>query len=351
MSGLVKKQGAFYLLGLAILVALFSIYSALRKQDFFYNHYDRSTRTMMISFLDLQEKINQHGLNREISLMFVGDIMLNRSVEIAVKKYGDGNFIYPFLKISNYLQGADLLFGNLESVISDKGINVGSIYSFRADPEAIDGLLFAGFDVVSVANNHIFDYSREAMEDSFLRLKEAGIAYVGGGFSEEEAHSPVIKKINNTTIAYLAYCHIGSTYWQAKDLRSGIAWLNDHLAEDVKKARPEADIVVVSMHFGWEYNALPNETQEYFAHMAIDSGADLVIGHHPHVVQPVERYKEGYIAYSLGNFVFDQYFSEETMSGLLLEVLIDQGSIKEVKEKQIKINNFYQPEILPETQF
>ena len=175
---------------------------------------------------------------KPITLIFVGDIMLNRGVQYMVEKYGKGDFKFPFLKIAEELQKADILFGNLESIISNKGKKVGSIYSFRAEPKAIEGLKFAGFNILSVANNHIFDYGREAMEDSFLRLRKSEIDYVGGGFNEIEAYAPVIKEMRGVKIAFLAYTNLGSEYWSAKGNRSGIAWLTEEkLKEEVKKVK------------------------------------------------------------------------------------------------------------------
>jgi len=342
MLSLIKKQTSFSIFFVAALFVLALICIENKRQDIFYSNIQ--SQAVLVDFLGLKQSNN----HRCLTLCFVGDIMLDRGVEHSVKKHGKGDFKWVFSNIADYLGESDLLFGNLESVISDKGANVGSIYSFRAEPEAIEGLQSAGFDVLSVANNHIFDYGREAMEDSFFRLRRAGIDYVGGGFSEQEAHSPVIKEINGRNIAYLAYCNVGSRHWQARGGSSGIAWLDDDAIKDIRKAKQEAEVLIVSMHFGSEYNSFPNENQERFARLAIDAGADLVIGHHPHVVQPVEEYKGGYIAYSLGNFVFDQYFSEETMEGLLLEVIIERGSIKEINQKQVKINSFFQPELKEE---
>ncbi len=277
--------------------------------------------------------------NRDIVVMAVGDIMLNRGVEQKAR----GNFKFPFLRISSYLKRADILFGNLESVISDKGEKIGSIYSFRADPKAIKGLSYAGFDVVSVANNHVFDYGREAMEDSFKRIRESGISYVGGGFTEQESGQGVVKRVGDTEVCFLAYNNQGSPYWSSKGERSGINWLDESIEEDIERAEQNSDVVIVSFHFGEEYKGLPNETQKRFSRLAIDAGADLVLGHHPHVIQPIEEYKGGWIAYSLGNFVFDQYFSERTMEGLLLEVRIRNKEIGGVNPVKFKISKDYQP--------
>jgi poly-gamma-glutamate synthesis protein (capsule biosynthesis protein) len=294
-----------------------------------------------ISYVNFERK------KEKITLFFVGDIMLDRGVKYSIEKYGKGDYKFPFLKIVDELKKkADILFGNLESVISDKGKKVGSIYSFRADPEAIEGLKFAGFDILSVANNHIFDYGREAMEDSFKRLKEAKIDYLGGGFNEKEACSPIIKEIGKTKIAFLAFSNLGTPLWAASEKKSGICWLEKEKMERIiNEIKKKADIVVVSFHYGEEYFSKPTQFQISISHSAIDSGANLVIGHHPHFVQPIEKYKSGWIAYSLGNFVFDQKFSKETMTGLMLKISIENSKIKEVIPIKIKINQFYQPEI------
>ncbi len=286
--------------------------------------------------------------NKEVLLFFVGDIMLDRGVENMVKKEGRGDFKFPFLKISNYLSKADILFGNLESIISDKGRKVGSIYSFRAEPEAVEGLIFAGFDIVSLANNHALDYTSEALKDCFYRLEKANIDYVGAGFIEKEAFSLKIRETKDAKIGFLAFTNLGPEVWKAGKDSPGIAWIDKESVEDirrtVKDAKEKVDILVVSLHAGQEYSLKPDFFQVSFSKTLIDSGANLVIGHHPHIVQPVEKYKNGWIAYSLGNFIFDQDFSEETMKGLLLKVRIDNKEIKEVESEKIGINNYFQSE-------
>ena len=285
----------------------------------------------------------------QITLILVGDIMLNRGVEYMIKTRGDGDFSFPFLKIAEELQRADILFGNLEGPISDKGEKVGSIYSFRNNPEAIEGLTFAGFDLISLANNHAFDYGREALEDTFLRLKTAGIDYLGAGFSEGEAYSPIIKEIKDIKIAFLAYTNLGPETWKAGEENSGIAWISENdfekIKKDIENTKSQADILIVSLHSGEEYLSEPTQFQIEFSKAAIDAGANIVIGHHPHVIQRNEKYKDGWIFYSLGNFVFDQAFSEKTMQGQIVEVLIENGKIKEVIPKEVKINNYFQPEV------
>ncbi len=288
------------------------------------------------------------ALQKKVRMMFVGDIMLDRGVESSVQEKAEGDFTFLFKNSASFLKGADVLFCNLESVISDKGVKVGTIYSFRAEPEAMEALEFAGFNVVSVANNHVFDYGRSAMEDSFRRLRGSDIKVVGGGFSESEACSPQFLETKGVKIAFLGYTEFAARWWVAGEDRSGVCFLDGGIKNKIEEAAKKADVVVVSMHFGDEYQETPNPEQKRIARSAIDSGADLVIGHHPHVAQPVEEYNGGFIAYSLGNFIFDQSFSEETMTGQLIEADVGKKGVLSVTPRTVKLNEFFQPEIIPE---
>jgi poly-gamma-glutamate synthesis protein (capsule biosynthesis protein) len=223
-------------------------------------------------------------------------------------------------------------------VISNKGENVGSMYSFRADTRTLEGLIFAGFDVLSVANNHSMDYGIEALEDSVSRLERVGIQTAG----------LAVTKIKGTKIGFLGYTNLGSPLWKMGQ-GFDISWVDENtiseFQENVRITKEQSDILVVSVHFGEEYQKEPNEMQKLISKAAINAGADVVIGHHPHVVQPVEQYKNGWIAYSLGNFVFDQGFSPETMEGLLLEVTAKDKKITRVSPRIIHINSSFQPEL------
>jgi len=296
-----------------------------------------------------EQAVEENPQPEQIKIILAGDVMLSRGVEYMIGKYGNGDFKFPFLKIADYLKDADIVFANLEGPISDKGVRVGSIYSFRQKPESIEGLTLAGFNVISLANNHAFDYSREALEDTFLRLNESEISYVGAGFSESKAYSPLIKEINGAKIGFLAYTNLGPETWQAVGESSGIAWISENdfekIKRDIKSAKEISDVLIVSLHAGEEYQKTPAQFQIDFAKMAVDAGADLVVEHHPHVTQPFEKYLQGYIAYSLGNFIFDQSFSQETMESQIIELSIENKAIKEINLKEIKINAFFQPEI------
>jgi gamma-polyglutamate biosynthesis protein CapA len=263
--------------------------------------------------------VERSQTSEEIVLMFVGDIMLDRGVEAEIKKHGDWR--WPFLRIADTLQTADLLFGNLESQISDKGQKQGTMYSFRAEPAAADSLRYAGFDVMSVTNNHSLDYGRTALQDSISRLHTAGIAT-----------APTTKILKDTSMSFHAF-----SQWSLPR-----AW-QEQVQHDT------ADIVIVSIHGGEEYQEEPSAFQKTFATQAVDAGADIVIGHHAHVVQPVGQYNNGWIAYGLGNFVFDQDFSQATMQGLLLKVIVQDKKIKEVIPIKTKLNPLFQVELILNT--
>lgn len=277
------------------------------------------------------------NFSKDISLLFVGDIMLSRQVGDKIAASGDWR--YPFLLIGDFLRGADLTFANLEDPVSDRGVRMGSIYSFRADPRTLAGLSYAGIDVVSLANNHMWDYGRDAFLDTMSLLTERGIAYIGAGHDNAEAHRGITKVIKGTRITYLGYTNLYGAQLAATQTAPGLAiYDHDEMVADIAAARAVSDIVIVSFHAGTEYETHHNAEQEQIYTSAIDAGADLVIGHHPHVVQEVTQYKKGWIAYSLGNFVFDQYFSKETMEGLAVRATIHNGKISNVTTIPVGIN-------------
>jgi len=287
-----------------------------------------------------------------IKLAFVGDIMLDRGVKYSVNKNFSSDYGELFSKVKDQLVGYDLLFGNLEGPVSDKGNDGGNLYSFRMNPKVIPVLKEAGFDIVSVANNHIFNWGQKAFEDTLVRLSAEQISYVGGGFTGTEAYQEKILDVKGVKIAFLAFSEFKDGAVTSTSTKAGIALISDvEIRNSVSRARSEADLVIVSFHFGDEYELEPNKAQKKHAELSMDSGADLVIGSHPHVVQKVGQYKNAYITYSLGNFIFDQNFSPETMQGGLLEVEVNLNTklIEKVNLKKVLLNNKFQIEsiILP----
>lgn len=246
----------------------------------------------------------------------VGDVMMDYGVEESIKRFG-ANF--PFQYVAEILNDSDLSFCNLEAPLTNEeeravwdytkildkpivvgGKTVGSAIYCKVIPEAVKGLKYAGFDVVSIANNHIMDYGAKGLSDTIVTLSAEGIKPIGSGKNLDEARKPAIFEIKGLKIAFLAYCDV---YLASKETPGTAS--TKYIKEDVKKLRDEVDIIVVSMHNGMDAvdYPLPNEIESM--HSLIDSGVDLILRSHPHVIQGVEHYKKGVIAYSLGNFIFD----------------------------------------------
>lgn len=282
-----------------------------------------------------------------ITLAVVGDIMLSRMVAQKMKTYQD--YKYPFLETAGLTREADIAFGNLECPIA-RGRTIGSTeIVFRADPESIEGLKYAGFDILSLANNHSFNFGVQGLKDTFQYLDESGIAYLGAGQNKKEACAPKILEVKGIKVAFLAYADNAFTpsYSQAKDDQAGIAFMKiPEMEKEVAKAKSKADLAIVSMHSGTEYASQPNGKQVAFARAAIDAGADLIIGHHPHTVQKLEKYKEKYIFYSLGNFVFDQMWSRETKEGLAVKLTLSKDGVREIELVPVLTEDYSQPRIL-----
>jgi len=283
-----------------------------------------------------------------VYLVAVGDISFSRSVERVVKAEKDFN--YPFLKVKEFLNSGDIVFANLETPITPgREIRSGEMI-FRSNPETALALRQAGFNILSLANNHTMNFGEKGLADTFNYLSQQGIEYVGAGWDEAQAYSAKILQVKGFKFAFLAYSDGSFTpaSYGAKVGRFGIALLDEKkLVDSVRDVREKADFVIVSMHAGQEYTLEPNSLQINFAHKAVDAGADIVIGHHPHVVQRAEKYKGKYIFYSLGNFVFDQMWSDETRKGLAIKVEFNKSGIGKIFLFPIRIENFSQPNPMP----
>ncbi len=293
----------------------------------------------------LSTRVGDAEGEESITLSFVGDIMLDRGVASVLTKKHEGDFKKIFEGVP-ILRSADILFGNLEGPLSDQGKEIGNLYSFRMSPNALPALTQAGFDVLSVANNHAGDWGKEAMVDTLKKLEDYQITPVGGGDNIAEASALKIIERDGIKVGYLAASDVGPNWLKATEVSAGIMIADEVFFESIAKAKGKVDVIVASFHFGDEYQTKSNTRQQTLARRAVDAGANLVIGHHPHVRQEIEKYRNGLIAYSLGNFVFDQYFSEETMTGMALEVAVNkQGKILDFKEHVVKIDSDYHPSI------
>jgi len=279
-----------------------------------------------------------------IELVAVGDIMLSRTIEERMDLYGSP---YPFVGTADLIRRADIAIGNLECPLSTRGEPIAKRFTFRAHPRHATGLAWAGFDILNLANNHLLDFGREGFAETIEALEDNGLAYVGAGFSYQDAHRPLIWEIKGRRVAFLAYAAIRWRGSQEVPTEEEIAFAEvTAIRQDVRRAREQADLVVVIMHLGTEYQGSPDEEQLSVSRAAIEAGASLVIGHHPHVVQGTASYEQGFIAYSLGNFVFDIDVLEQARQGVILRVLLGREGVEAAELIPLRIVDDVQPRFL-----
>lgn len=265
---------------------------------------------------------------KRVTLMAVGDIMLGRTIGELIETEG---ITVPFAFTTETLSQADVTIGNLECPISVLGNPQEKAYTFRAPLGAAASLAYGGFDLVSLANNHILDYGPIALEETLNTLQENQIHTVGAGMDDVQAYQPVIMEVNGLKLAFLAFLDIPTTDydypgWEAAPGKPGVAWAHAQRVRDgVQAAKKQADIVIVLVHNGYEIVQKVSSAQQEVARLAIDSGASLVIGSHPHVLQRIEPYRDGLIAYSMGNFVFDNFLFPPNYSAILVVELTADG--------------------------
>ncbi|MEW6063058.1 MAG: CapA family protein [Nanoarchaeota archaeon] len=300
---------------------------------------------MLLLFPLYLNNINAEELNKNkrITITAVGDVMLDYHLNEILKANG---YAYPFENTADYLKEVDITFCNLEAPLTTSKDIIKKEWNFKAEPEAIKSLIYAGIDVVSLANNRILDYGIKGLEETIKQLDAHSIKYVGTWNGKER--EPLIVEKNGLRTAFLAYSGVHPESFKAQKNKLGvIPALLEYIKTDVKKAKNLADIVIVSFHFGRELSKEPNYYQIERARLAIDSGADIVIGHHPHVLQPLEYHKDSLIAYSLGNFVFGCY--NKVKESAILKINISKDNIEELDIVPVNIYNFeviFQPRIL-----
>lgn len=264
-----------------------------------------------------------HAQASDIKILFVGDVMLDG---LPGKYIGQGKD--PFSQFSEVFERADIKIGNLECVVGTTGTAEDKPYTFRARP-AVVPLLKKYFSAVSVANNHTGDFGPKAFSSMLDLFDAAGLKYFGGGKDLRAALEPALFDVRGKRIAVLGYDFFFPRSFEALDDRPGTAWgENDYVVASIKRAKEfyKADIVITYPHWGWEYEKIASPRERKLAHLMLDSGADAVIGGHPHVTQNIEVYKGKPIFYSLGNFIFDGFDDPETTTGWLLELSIRTDS-------------------------
>ena len=261
-----------------------------------------------------------------VTLIATGDVIPARVVNM--NTIAQGNFLWPWEKTADFVKDADLTLINLEAPIFDKCPQTNTGFTFCGEDEHIQGLIAAGVDVANFANNHSGNYGEEGLNETIGLLEKNNIA--ASGYSKIG-----YKTIKGTTFAFLGYNDVGAPYLRDAEMSQAI---ND--------ARNKADVVVVSFHWGTEYKTQPDQRQVDLARLAIDSGADLIIGNHPHWIQPVEIYRDKFIMYAHGNFIFDQMWSEETKKGVVGKYVFLQNKLIDVEYYPIYIEDYGQPRFL-----
>lgn len=288
-------------------------------------------------------------LNKEpipTTLFFGGDIMLSRNVGTKIFQASDPTL--PFQKVADTVRIADIAFANLESPFHNKGSRVTQGLVFKAEPNTIEGLVYAGFDILSTANNHAYDQGKTGINFTIDWLKQNSITPIGTGLA---CHDGSIVEKNGVKFGFLAYSYTAYNDGGKVPDANVCDW-NDQkqVVQDIRRIKTKADVTIVSTHMGTEYKLDPDERNVTLAQAAIDAGADLIIGHHPHWIQTTEQYKGKWIIYSLGNFVFDQMWSQETREGLTAMVTVKNKEITKIELKPVIIDNYCCPRWADETE-
>lgn len=307
-----SKKIIFVVLIAAVLTA--AILSLLLWQN---NQINKKQKTATV----IQEK-------NYVQLLFVGDLMFDRGIRYYSEQNGGNKFIFD--KVSPTLLNNDLVIANLEGPITNnKSVSAGTIpestnnYFFTFDPSWAKTLFQENIRLVDLGNNHILNFGQAGLDSTEKYLAGANVNYFGapgGGRS-------IIKNINGIKVAFVSYNEFNGN--QETEAAATV--------DEIKKDRLQADIVIVFSHWGIEYSLTLTDNMKTLAHQFIDAGADLVVGAHPHVIEPMEVYNGKRIYYSLGNFIFDQYFSEDVRNGLGVVVKID----KSIKQIDFSEEHFY----------
>jgi poly-gamma-glutamate synthesis protein (capsule biosynthesis protein) len=258
---------------------------------------------------NLSDTSTKQEVKKSLSLLFFGDLMLDRDIALKIKQEG---LAYLFVKIkeSDLFQNKDLMVCNLEGAVTNDAQHYppDNSYDFTFSPEIIGQLKNYGFNFFNLASNHIMDQGQRGLNETKQNLDMLGFDYSGCPDGQIAECSSKIIQVKNWQIGLVGFSLVYAKLDQ------------EMLQKTIKEIADKTDLVIVNMHWGSEYQHQFNQAQQEIAHKLIDLGVDVVVGHHPHVVQGIEIYKDKPIFYSLGNFIFDQYFSPDTQQGLAILV-------------------------------
>lgn len=268
-----------------------------------------------------------------ITLIAGGDVLLDRGV---ARRIGGHGADYPFAGVAHLLRSADIACANLECPISTDGRPAPKPFSFRADASAATGLARSGLDVLCLANNHTLDCGRAGLSDTMAYLRAEGIAWCGAGIDGQHAVEPAVVVRKGLRIAFVGFCDlVQDAAYPRSDLPTVAQSSPEVVRRAVRNARAGSDIVVASFHWGREYVPRPTGRQRRIAAVAADAGADVILGHHPHILQGLEwmtgsRGRGALVAYSLGNLVFDPLRMPANRT-MLLRVRLTRAGVAEAE--------------------
>lgn len=291
-------------------------------------------KSILLMFLFIALPIT--AVAEPVVISAVGDIMLSGSGERVYKKYG---YEYPFEATREILKRADIVTGNLEAPLASNGVEfTEKRFRFKTSPQAAIALKNAGFTHLSLANNHILDFGVEGLQQTLSALDTNNIAHSGAGLGLSDARKASVLEVKGVRIALLSYSLTYPDDFFAGVDRPGTApGYASNFTVDISKAKENADCVIVSFHWGGEGLEIPKPYQLSAAHSAVDAGADIVLGHHPHVLQGIEYYGKGVIFYSLGNFAFGSH-SRTSARSMIARIVFD-GGIREVEIVPLNVFN------------
>lgn len=265
---------------------------------------------------------------KPIEMIFAGDTMMDGSVKEAIRRHGAD---YPFSQIKDEVSAADYAVLNLETSVTeaaDKDRN--QRFNFKSEAGALKGIKNAGFDMVSLGNNHVLDYKERGLRDTLKNVEKAGLRHVGAGLNEEEAYRFETVRLNGATVKIGAATRfMPTTAWMATDKKPGVAsaYEPDKILAAIRDASADADYVLVFIHWGVENTTVPQAWQRKLAAEMLDAGASAVVGSHPHVLQGFEFHEGKPIAYSIGNFLFPDYVKGKKADTGLLKLTLDKGQV------------------------
>ncbi|MBS4198473.1 CapA family protein [Bacillus sp. FJAT-49732] len=266
--------------------------------------------------------------NTIFTATMAGDVMMGRNVEYVTNRYGQD---YLFRYVKPYLESSDYVVSNFEHpvVLQDGYTKAEKYIHLKTSKESVETLKNLNFSAVTIANNHLKDYGKRGLVDTLNTFKEVGLDAVGAGLDLEDSKKISYQTKNNVKVALLGFTDSFTKGARALELRSGVLAADPEIFLPlINEAKMNADLVIVNVHWGQEYDNEAHPRQKEIAKAMVDAGADIIVGHHPHVLSSVEVYKNSVIFYSLGNFVFDQGWTRTRDSAIVQYKLHSNGKAK-----------------------